>query len=163
MSYLSKINTSNVRYVWFWFSTEPHKNHQRKCAHYFSTNNMMMWFCLKGNSHHGNKTKQKRVKIRTECGKAKSSPRMKKKDRKEEWVEKSSNELEKSLAKNRLHSEIGRWTMRRRVQWNQIEIHTMKLFPFRISCFLLFILLSTEIAQYKDELFLLSLHRLDGM
>lgn len=62
MSYLSRINTSNVRYVWFWFSTEPHKNHQRKCAHYFSTNNMMMWFCLKGNSHHGNKTKQKRVK-----------------------------------------------------------------------------------------------------
>lgn len=32
-------------------------------------------------------------------------------------------------------------------QRSQIEIHTMKLFPFCISYFLLFILLSTEIAD----------------
>lgn len=64
MSYLSSINTSHVRIR---LQIEQNKRNQkpsaqtpkRKCANYFSTDNMMMWFCLKGNSHHGYKTKQK--------------------------------------------------------------------------------------------------------
>lgn len=44
-----------------WMDEKQRKNWTAngKCAHYFSTDNLMMWFCLKGNSHHSNKTKQK--------------------------------------------------------------------------------------------------------
>lgn len=69
MSYLSRMNTSNVRYtlwcglvwlglVWFsWVHVKPPKENAHTILR--GTDNMMMWFCLKGNSHHGNKTKQK--------------------------------------------------------------------------------------------------------
>lgn len=145
------------------------------CTHYFSTDNMMMWFCLKGNSHHGYKTKQKcRVRSMWICSR--------------EWDGTGESEITNMRGGSGLHvceCVFGSHGENRLVKWKYIAERwgggaTVSLFEksiyfhtadpathpcdgivslsvaFRAS--FLFILLSTEITQYKDELFLWPLY-----